>query len=58
MNSNQNPCTENAAFWHFIRKLQITRKNNKLVLTSVERTNLCNYMNGQPYNKQAIRKFI
>jgi len=54
---NINNCEENAKLWTFIRKLEIIRKQ-KIILTPAERFNLCNYMNGRPYNRNALKRFI
>ena len=57
MNHSQS-CTNNSKLWNLIYKLQVTNGNKKIILTSQERFNLCNYMNGKPYNKKVIHKFI
>ena len=59
-NVNNNNCTENSKLWTLIYKLQRGPKfrNTKLILTSEERFNLCNYINGKPYDKKVLHKFI
>ena len=57
MNHSQS-CTNNSKLWNLIYKLQVTNGNKKIILTSQERFNLCNYMNGLPYNKKIIKRFI
>jgi hypothetical protein len=54
MNNN---CTNNAKLWNFIYKLNKINKR-KTILTSDERFELCNYINGLPYNKKLLTKFI
>lgn len=56
--NNCNNCVNNSKFWHLIFRLQITRHNKNLKLTSQQRFALCNYMNGKPYNKNVLQPFI
>jgi hypothetical protein len=56
--NNLQSCTNNSKLWHLIYKLQLTNGNKKIILTAQERFNLCNYMNGLPYNKNILKKFI
>jgi hypothetical protein len=57
-NNNSNFCTIDPNFWTFLYKLQKINGNKKIILTIQERFNLCNYMNGKPYNKKVLKKFI
>lgn len=57
MNQPQS-CTNNSKLWHLIYKLQVTNGNQKIIVTPQERFNLCNYMNGLPYNKKILKRFI
>ncbi len=57
MNSQTNECTQNYKFWQFIYKYNKINKT-KVVLTPAERFNLCNYMNGKPYDKKTLQRFI
>ena len=52
-----NKCTENYKFWRFIYKLEKIR-NEKIILTPIERYNLCNYMNGLPFDRKALQRFV
>lgn len=58
MNSNLNNCTQNSKLWILIYKLQKTNGNKKIILTPDERYNLCNYMNGKPYDRKVLKKWI
>ena len=57
MNSLQNPCIQNSKLWLTIYKLEKTRKQ-KIVLTPLQRYELCNYLNGKPYNRKILKEFI
>jgi len=57
MNSLQSPCIQNSKLWLTIYKLEKTRKQ-KIVLTSNQRFQLCNYINGKPYDRKVLKKFI
>jgi hypothetical protein len=57
MNSLQNPCIQNSKLWLTIYKLEKTRKQ-KIVLTPIQRYELCNYINGKPYNRKILKEFI
>ena len=52
-----NNCTNNTKLWSFIYKLNKIN-NKKNILTSEERFELCNYINGKPFNKKILNKFI
>ena len=52
-----NKCTENSKLWVFIYKLQKIKKQN-IKLTPIERYNLCNYINGKPYDRVVLKSFI
>jgi hypothetical protein len=51
-------CTDNSKFWLFLYKLQKLNGNKPLLLTDSERFNLCNYMNGLPYDRKVLKRFI
>ena len=57
MNYNNNNCVNNSKLWHLIYKLEKVRKE-KIVLTSEQRFQLCNYVNGKPYNRKILAPFI
>ena len=57
MNSLQDPCIQNSKLWLTIYKLEKTRKQ-KIVLTPIQRYELCNYINGKPYNRKILKEFI
>ena len=57
MNSLQSPCIKNSKLWLTIYKLEKTRKQ-KIVLTPQQRFQLCNYINGKPYDRKVLKKFI
>jgi len=52
-----NGCDESSKLWMLIYKIQKIR-GQKLVLTSEQRFQLCNYVNGRPYNKVVLQSFI
>lgn len=52
-----NNCTNNVKLWSFIYKLNKINKI-KTILTSEERFELCNYINGKAFNKKILSKFI
>ena len=58
MSTNKCQCADNSKLWNLIYKLQIYNKNKNLKLTSEQRFALCNYMNGLPYNKKVLQKFL
>lgn len=60
MNNTSCNCSSRSSprFWHFLYNLQKTNGNKKIILTSQERFNLCNYINGKPYNREVLKKFI
>ena len=49
---------QNAQLWHLIRKLEIARGNKKLIVTTEQQYQLCNYMNGKPYSREILKDFI
>lgn len=57
MDNIQSACIQNSGLWKIIIKLQKTRKE-KIILTSQQRFALCNYINGQPYDKKVLKSFI
>ena len=57
MNYNNNNCVDNSKLWYLIYKLEKVRKE-KIVLTSEERFQLCNYINGKPYSRKILAPFI
>lgn len=57
MTYNNNSCVDNSKLWHLINKLEKVRKE-KIVLTSEQRFQLCNYVNGKPYNRKILAPFI
>lgn len=57
MNYNNNNCVNNSKLWHLIYKLEKIRKE-KIVLTSEQRFQLCNYVNGKPYSRKILAPFI
>lgn len=57
MNNNYNSCENNSKLWHLIYKMQKIRKE-KIVLTSEQRFQLCNYVNGLPYDRKILAPFI
>ena len=52
-----NGCVDNSKLWMLIYKMQKIR-GQKLVLTPEQRFELCNYVNGKPYNKVVLQPFI
>lgn len=52
-----NGCDESSKLWMLIYKMQ-KNTGKKIVLTSEQRFQLCNYVNGKPYNKVVLRSFI
>jgi len=52
-----NGCDESSKLWMFIYKMQKIR-GQKLVLTSEQRFQLCNYVNGKPYSRKILAPFI
>lgn len=54
---NNNSCVNNSKLWHLINKLEKVRKE-KIVLTSEQRFQLCNYVNGKPYSRKILAPFI
>jgi hypothetical protein len=57
MNNIQNRCTEDFKLWRLINNLEKIRKT-KIILTPEQRFSLCNYINGKPYNRNILKKFI
>lgn len=57
MTYNNNSCVDNSKLWHLINQLEKVRKE-KIVLTSEQRFQLCNYINGKPYNRKILAPFI
>ena len=57
MNNNNNNCVDNSKLWMLIYKLEKIRKQ-KIVLTSEQRFQLCNYVNGKPYDRKILAPFI
>lgn len=55
--NNKNNCENSSKLWHLIYKLQKVRKE-KIVLTSEQRFQLCNYVNGKPYDRKILAPFI
>ena len=55
---NSNNCTNNSKLWHLIYKLQRLNPNKKIILTSEQRFQLCNYVNGLPYDRKILTPFI
>jgi len=55
--NNYNSCENNSKLWHLIYKMQKIRKQ-KIVLTSEQRFQLCNYVNGLPYDRKILAPFI
>jgi hypothetical protein len=55
---NPTQCLENAKFWQFLRKLELTNPDKKIILTPQERYELCNYFNGLPFNRAVLAPFI
>ena len=49
---------QSSQLWHLIRKLQIARKNPKLVVTREQQYQLCNYLNGKPFDRKILKEFI
>jgi hypothetical protein len=49
---------QSSQLWKLIHKLKIARKNPNLVVTTEQQYQLCNYMNGKPYDRQIIKEFI
>ena len=52
-----NKCTENSKLWHIIYKIEKIKKI-KLNLTPKQRYNLCNFVNGKPFNKKYLQFLI
>jgi hypothetical protein len=57
MSNIQNRCTEDFKLWRLINNLEKIRKT-KIILTPEQRFSLCNYINGKPYNRNILKKFI
>jgi hypothetical protein len=57
MTYNNNNCVDNSKLWNLINKLEKVRKE-KIVLTSEQRFQLCNYVYGRPYSRKILAPFI
>jgi hypothetical protein len=55
---NLNKCVENSKLWSIINKLKKAHPNKQFNMTPEQRFNLCNYINGKPFNAKLLREFI
>ena len=55
-NSEQTVCTQQSKLWHAVNQIEKIKKK-KITLTPVQRYNLCNYLNGKPFDKKVLQPF-
>jgi len=55
-NCGKQNCIQNGQLWHLIYNLQKKNNNPNVKLTGKERFVLCNYMNGNVYDKKVIQQ--
>ena len=56
--ANSNDCTQNSKLWNIINKLKKAHPNKQFNMTPQQRFNLCNYINGKPFDAKLLREFI
>lgn len=52
-----NQCLQNSKLWYLVKTLE-KKRGHKITLTLEQRTALCLYVSGKPFNKSVIREFI
>ena len=55
---NLNICVQNSKLWTIINKLKKAHPTKQFNMTSEQRYNLCNYINGKPFDAKLLRNFI
>jgi uncharacterized protein (UPF0335 family) len=55
-NSQQTVCTQQSKLWRAINQIEKIKKT-KITLTPEQRYNLCNYLNGKPFDKKVLQPF-
>lgn len=56
--NNNNSCVENSKLWHTLLKMRRANNNKSIILTSEQRSALCNFVNGKPFNKKILRSIF
>ena len=58
MQNNKQTCLENQKLWQVLYKMQRANNNIPIVLTSEQRSTLCNYVYGRPFNKVILQSIF
>lgn len=58
MPNNKQTCLENSKLWQVLYKMQRANNNIPIVLTPQQRSTLCNYVYGRPFNKVILQSIF
>jgi hypothetical protein len=58
MQNNKQTCLENSKLWQVLYKMQRANNNIPIVLTPQQRSTLCNYVYGRPFNKVILQSIF
>ena len=58
MPNNIQTCLENQKLWQVLYKMQRANNNIPIVLTPEQRSTLCNYVYGRPFNKVILQSIF
>lgn len=51
-------CLENQKLWQILYKMQKANNNIPIILSSEQRSTLCNYISGRPFNKNILQSIF